>query len=61
MDNPHELRPVKDNKTSLRTTEIEPPSEAERDAQALARLGKKPILTVCSGHSVRAIQGFFQV
>ena len=27
-------------------TEIEVPSEAERDEQALARLGKKPILKV---------------
>lgn len=27
-------------------TEIEVPTEAERDAQALARLGKKPVLKV---------------
>lgn len=26
------------------TTETQVPSEAERDAQALARLGKKPVL-----------------
>ena len=34
---------------SPHTTETEVPSEAERDAQALARLGKKPILAVGSG------------
>ena len=28
------------------TVETEVPSEAERDAQALARLGKKPVLKV---------------
>ena len=31
-------------------TETEVPSEAQRDEQALARLGKKPILKVCWGH-----------
>ena len=39
-------------KTTL-TTEREVSSESERDAQALARLGKKPILKVHSGHSTR--------
>ena len=30
-----------------RTTEYEVPSADQRDAQALARLGKKPVLKVC--------------
>lgn len=34
-------------KEAPRTTEIEVLSEAERDEQALARLGKKPVLKVC--------------
>lgn len=38
------------------TTEREVSSEAERDAQALARLGKKPILKVYSGHSTGRIR-----
>ena len=53
MDNSQELHAVGGNgmkKTAL-TTETEVPSEAERDEQALARLGKKPILKVCSAHS----------
>lgn len=37
-------------KTAL-TAEREVSSESERDAQALARLGKKPILKVYPGHS----------
>ena len=51
MDKPQELQPVDGSgmKKSARTTETEVSSEAERDAQALARLGKKPILKVCSG------------
>ena len=36
---------------SPHNTEIEVPSEADRDVQALARLGKKPILKVCPGLS----------
>ena len=51
MDNLQELQSVDGSgiKKSARTTETEVSSEAERDAQALARLGKKPILKVCSG------------
>ena len=51
MDNSQELQSVggRGMKKSARTTEMEVSSEAERDAQALARLGKKPILKVCSG------------
>ena len=51
MDNPQELQSVDGSgiKKSARTTETEVSSEAERDAQALARLGKKPILKVCLG------------
>ena len=51
MDNPQELQSVDGGgiKKSARTTETEVSSEAERDAQALARLGKKPILKVYSG------------
>ena len=50
MDNPQELQSVDGSgmKKSVRTTETEVSSEAERDAQALARLGKKPILKVSS-------------
>ena len=48
MDNLQELQSVdgRGMKKSARTTETEVSSEAERDAQALARLGKKPILKV---------------
>ena len=51
MDNPQELQSVDGSgmKKSARTTETEVSSEAERDAQALARLGKKPILKVSPG------------
>lgn len=50
MGHSKELYHVDDDgmKKTARTTEAEVPSEAERDAQALARLGKKPILEVCS-------------
>lgn len=49
MGHSKELYHVDDygTKQTARTTEAEVPSEAERDAQALARLGKKPILEVC--------------
>ena len=52
MADSQELHPVDDKvmKKSVHTTEMEVPSEAERDAQALARLGKKPILAVFSTH-----------
>ena len=52
MADSQELRAVggNDMKKSVHTTEMEVPSEAERDAQALARLGKKPILAVFSTH-----------
>ena len=39
-----------DEKKTPFHAETEVASEAERDAQALARLGKKPILKVCSTH-----------
>ena len=50
MGNSQELHSVdgKGMEKSVRTKETEVPSEAERDAQALARLGKKPILKVCA-------------
>ena len=53
MDNPQELQSVDGSgmKKSARTTETEVSSEEERDVQALARLGKKPILKVCPGIS----------
>ena len=55
MGNSQELQAVDGNgmKKSAHTTETEVSSEEERDAQALARLGKKPILKVCSGHWTR--------
>ena len=55
MGNPHEFQSADNNGMEKlpRATETEVPSEAERDAQALARLGKKPILTVCPRHSTR--------
>ena len=53
MGNPQELHSVNDNGTEKlpRTMETESPSEEERDAQALARLGKKQILAVCPRNS----------
>ena len=42
---------------SMHTTETEVPSEAERDAQALARLGKKPILAVFTMHEINRLRG----
>ena len=44
-------------KKSPQTVETEVPSEAERDAQALARLGKKPVLKVHLRHCTVAFQG----
>ena len=44
-------------KKSPQTVETEVPSEAERDAQALARLGKKPVLKVHLRHCTFAFQG----
>ena len=40
------------------TVETEVPSEAERDAQALARLGKKPVLKVCPRNCSVVFQGY---
>ena len=50
MGNSMELHSVNGNglEKSPMTTELEVPSAAARDDQALARLGKKPILKVCS-------------
>lgn len=49
MDLPLKLNTVNDigKDKSAQTVETEVPSEEERDAQALARLGKKPVLKVC--------------
>ena len=49
-----ELQTINDNgmEKSPYTTETEVPSEAQRDAQALARLGKKPVLKVCWGTGI---------
>ena len=44
-------------KKSVHTTEMEVPSEAERDAQALARLGKKPILVVFPKPKINRLRG----
>ena len=44
------LRDGDGEKKLPQTVETEVPSEAERDAQALARLGKKPVLKVYPGH-----------
>ena len=40
-------RNIHDLKETPQTTEHEIPSIDQRDAQALARLGKKPVLKVC--------------
>lgn len=45
-------------KKTPQTVETEVPSEAERDAQALARLGKKPVLKVHLRHCTVAFQGY---